>query len=342
VTLRDVAKKAGVSHATVSLSFRNHHSIPEARRRQILKVAEEMGYRPDPMLSALAEYRRNSRRQTVQSALGWLNCWRPPGQLRKFREFDLYWQGAARAAERLGYHLEEMVWAPECSARRMEQILLTRGIRGLLIPPHPATPEWGDFDWSKFSAIRFGMGVRTPQANLVTADQQRAVLMAFEKMHQYGYRRIGLVTSRDFDARLGGNYIGGFAAAQELLGFRQLLPPLLLESSAQGETRAPTKEAIKTWLAAQHPDAILTTELEVPGLIQELGYEIPRDVAVAGTGADVPVDAGINQNSEAIGQVAVESLVALIKMNLCGQPAFPCRVLVESTWQDGKSLPSRR
>jgi len=38
---------------------------------------------------------------------------------------------------------------------------------------------------------------------------------------------------------------------------------------------------------------------------------------------DIPVDAGINQNPEEIGRIAVEMLVALIKMNVCGEPSSP-------------------
>jgi DNA-binding LacI/PurR family transcriptional regulator len=339
VTLRDVAKRVGVSHATVSMCFHNAPSIPEKRRKQVLRVAEQMGYRPDPVLSALAEYRRRNRPQPIQSALAWLNRWEQPEKLRQYNEFNLYWLGASQAAERFGYHLEEIRWLADLSPKRIEQILLTRNIRGLLIPPHASVLEWGNFDWSKFSIIRFGMSVSKPNSNLVTADQQRAVLMAFEKIKQYGYKRIGLVTGRDYDSKLGGNFIGGLAAAQELFNFEHILPPLLTTERIYLENREMAKRALGQWMKRHHPDAVLTTEIMVPDLIRELGYRIPEDIAVAGSSCDIPVDAGINQNSENIGRIAVEMLVAQIKMNVCGEPASPCRILVESCWQDGKSLP---
>jgi hypothetical protein len=34
-------------------------------------------------------------------------------------------------------------------------------------------------------------------------------------------------------------------------------------------------------------------------------------------------------------------LVKQININERGEPSAPCRILVESTWQDGKSLPRR-
>jgi len=120
VTLRDVAKQAGVSHATVSMCFRNSPSIPEKRRKQVLRVAERMGYRPDPVLSALAEYRNRNRPQPIQSALAWINHWDQPEKLRKYNEFNLYWLGASSAAERFGYHLEEIRWTADLTAKRVE------------------------------------------------------------------------------------------------------------------------------------------------------------------------------------------------------------------------------
>jgi DNA-binding LacI/PurR family transcriptional regulator len=77
-------------------------------------------------------------------------------------------------------------------------------------------------------------------------------------------------------------------------------------------------------------------------MIRELGYRIPEDIAVAGTTIfDVPVDAGINQNPEDIGRIAVQMLVSQINLSERGVPAVPCRTLVESAWQDGKSMPDR-
>jgi DNA-binding LacI/PurR family transcriptional regulator len=342
VTLRDVAKRAGVSHSTVSLCLRKHPSIPEARRIEILRLAGEMGYRPDPFLSSLAAYRNRNQPRSIQSALVWINRWKDPEQLRKFREFDLYWRGASQAAERFGYRLEEMRWGGDTQPRRIEQILVTRNIRGILIPPQQQDPDWGDFKWNKFSVIRFGMSVRIPDSNLVTADQQRGVLMAFKTIHEYGYERISLVTGRDYDSRLGGNFIGGFAAAQELFGFNHVLPPLLTDETVYRNDPSKARRALEKWLAKHKPDAILTTLPHVPGMIREIGLRIPQDVAVAGTSIyDIPVDAGINQNPEAIGRIAVEMLVALINMSECGEPVTPCRILVESTWQDGRSMPRR-
>ena len=339
ITIYDIAAKVGVSHATVALALRNHHRISEKRRKQVQRVAAEMGYAPDPMLAALANYRAQIQPTKMQNAVVWLNHWEQPERLRKLREFDAYWRGAETAARRFGYRLDEIRWEPEFSAKRFEQILLTRAIRGVLIPPHPTVPDWGNFDWNKFSVIRFGLSVPTPDSHLVTADQLRAVLMAVRKISELGYQRIGLVIPEDYDRRLGGNFIGGFAAAQEFYNLA-VLPPLLTEEGFYTTEPAKGSRLLRQWLTRHTPDAVLTSVSSLPEMIRSLGYRIPKDIAVAGTGIDVPVDASIDQHSEAIGRMAVEMLVSQINLNERGEPADPARILIESRWRNGTSMPT--
>jgi DNA-binding LacI/PurR family transcriptional regulator len=170
----------------------------------------------------------------------------------------------------------------------------------------------------------------------------RAIVMAMERIHRHGYERIGLVVPRDFDRHLGGNYIGGFFAARELFDLGHLVPPLSTDLNVYEQQLEQARQALEQWLRKHRPDAILTTVAQVPKLLGEIGVRIPQDLAVAGTSVlDLPLDAGINQNSEMVGRIAVETLIAQINLNERGQPAAPCRILVESFWQDGKSLPPK-
>ena len=47
VTIKDIAKAAGVSHPTVSRALNNHPAIAEATRERIIALAEQMGYVPN-------------------------------------------------------------------------------------------------------------------------------------------------------------------------------------------------------------------------------------------------------------------------------------------------------
>lgn len=60
VTMDDVAAKAGVSRATVSLALRGSTKISPKRRAEVLRVVRELGYRPNANASHLARARRST------------------------------------------------------------------------------------------------------------------------------------------------------------------------------------------------------------------------------------------------------------------------------------------
>ena len=337
VTLRDIAQELGVSHVTVSKALRNQSGASEELKAKILKKAEEMGYAPDPMLAALSHYRRTSTTKPVQAALAWLNTWSPPDELRRFREFDLYWEGAAYSAQRFGYQLEEFNLA-EIPLRRLETILKTRNIQGILLPPPPfgyLTDTLKQLDWSGFVIVRFGHGTAVPKSHYVTSAQMMNTMLAFERAHQLGYHRIGFVCEY-WQTRF---FSVGFSWAQKKIPREQRLPELLLNAADDTEHQL---DMLKEWVQETKPDAILTDKAEVPGMLKNLGYRIPEDIGLATTSIhDTPIDAGIDQRPYEIGRAAVRILTALIAERSFGIPDCRNETLIEGQWMDGSMMPRR-
>jgi DNA-binding LacI/PurR family transcriptional regulator len=67
VTMRDVAEKAGVNRCTVSRALRDDANVSKKRRQEIQKIAEEMGYRPNPFVQAFTAHVRGYRRRPTHA-----------------------------------------------------------------------------------------------------------------------------------------------------------------------------------------------------------------------------------------------------------------------------------
>ena len=192
VTLSDIAASLGISTMSVSRALRNQPRTSALLRERVLNKAKEMGYRPDPALSALVQYRQGKASTSINAVLAWFNQWPEPKKLRDFREFDLYWRGAQASAEKLGFRLEEFVVNDAMPPDRMKTILRTRDIRGILIPPGPFNRDWmGRFDWTGFSLVGMTKMPESLPIHSVTSHQVHNVMRAMTEMRALGYGASG-------------------------------------------------------------------------------------------------------------------------------------------------------
>ena len=341
ITHREIGEELGVSKTTISLALSNHPRISEAMKIRVREKADEMGYTPDPMLAALAQYRKSEQQKPSQAVLAWINPLRDPENLRSRKEFALYLDGATKAAERLGYRLEEF-FTKNMSLQRMESVFKARNIQGIIIcAPLPAAYEdesikWNDFSWQDFFTVRFGRKVTHPASHFITSAQATNTILSVDKIRERGYQRIGYVGEYTA-ARI---FCAGFLFAQLALPKEQRLPPLFLpeDQSCFSEN----KQKLKQWIDTYQPDAILTDATLLHDMLQELGHRVPEDIGLATTSVhDTPIDAGINQNPSEIGTAAVRMLVALLNEHNVGIPSIRNEVLIEGHWEDGSMLPPR-
>lgn len=339
VSLRDVAREVGVTHVAVSLALRGDARVSPTRRAEIKAAAERLGYRPDPMLSSLAAYRRAKSAVPISATIAWINQWPDPKALRRLQEFDAYYRGAEATAASLGYRLEEFIMGRELSPERLHEILTARGVRGLLLPPHALGLQLGAFDWSAYSIVRLGLSLPEPRVHAVVCDQSECGVLAWARVQGHGYRRIGFVSSPRFDRNTRGNFRAGFLRQQaDQAPARSRMRPLIVEE----EVTPATLGQLRTWLDREQPDAVITTNSTLPALLAKLGVRVPRDLAVATTSVlDGKFPAGIDQNCREIGAVALRTLASLIHQNERGVPQFARRILVEGRWVEGASLPPK-
>jgi LacI family transcriptional regulator len=339
ISQRELARMLGISHVTVSMALRNNTRVSEPVRKRVHELAEKLGYRPDPMLSSLANYRLGKAKPAIHSQIAWLNAWKFPEQLRELKEFDAYWRGADAAAEKHGYRLEEFRMSDDLSARRLHQIFQARGILGILLPPHGyVNPAWEDFPWDQYSIVRFGRSLESPASHLVTADQLTNAIVAFQAMRSRGYRRIGFVTKEADISPRGHHFAAGFLSIEETVEENERVPLLKLPARPAHELSG----LLGQWMKQHRPDAILTSVADTGQLLAAAGYRVPDDVGLAVTSVlDCDVDAGIDQHPEEIGRVGLLMLNSLITDGARGIPEIFRQNLVEGSWVDGASLPRR-
>lgn len=343
VTIRDIANSLGLSRAAISLGLRNSPQIAKATRDKIQATAAAMGYQPNLSAANLAQFRHASNGRTVHAAIAWINSWKVPTDMRAYRQFDLYWSNARETAEAAGFRVEEFTIEQGTNVARLQNILLTRNIRGIIIPPQQRSGHWskmsgGDFDWNRFSAVRIGHSVRQPMVSVVGPDQVANAMLAVEEMTARGYNRIGYISFKEVRKTSQNWFLGGFYLAQMALPPSHHLPVFYLD----GQKEDHDSGRLASWIEKHKPDAILTEWSEVVPSLEALGIRVPEEIGLAVLNTiDCGLDAGIYQNPEHIGKAAAEVLIALINRNERGESSDYRTTTVMGRWQDGPTLPDK-
>jgi LacI family transcriptional regulator len=353
VTLAQVAVKAEVHVTTVSMALRNDVRLPETTRARIKKIADEMGYRPDPLLRALVAYRGQVMPRRNPPTIAYLTNWAVRWGWKKVPAHLEFFQGAEEKANELGYQLEHFwLHEPGFTQKRMGKILYARGIGGLVIASH--SRERGvelQFDWEHFSAVKIDYFPHQPPLHNVTNNQTSVIRLAVRKVREAGYKRIGFVMHRGWDHAVDYNWTAGFLGEQQLVPRMDRVPahifpelnPVERWFNETNPAVVADLEPFEKWLNRYKPEVVISKAAYVLPLFEKLGLKIPRDIAFV----DICLAkgdrtfAGVRQNHEAVGAIAIEILSGQLQHNKFGIPIIPTSTFVEGTWFDGPSCPKR-
>jgi LacI family transcriptional regulator len=340
ITMSDVAREAGVHQTSVSLALRNDPRLPLETRERLRALAKRMGYRPDPMLSALNFYRSSQGLAKAQPSMAFLMRSRAKRSANVFFADDLFLKGARRACERLGYRLVpfQIANAPG-EGMRLSQIIRSRGIGGVIMASLDINLRSLEMEWDHFSALciesqHLGLSLHT-----VGNNQTAITRLAVRRMHELGYRRIGLAVGAVEEASLGKPFGAGYMVEVHAHASLTHIPPLLLRSNDE-----PTMSSwLRDWIRGHRIDAVLSNWSNMPELLRVAGFAAPAKVGLA-TLDHNPVrgaGAGIRQSHSVVGERAVEGLALLMKTNQRGQIRLPNMTFVDGRWEDGAELPPK-
>lgn len=348
-TMDDVAAMTGVHPTTVSLALRSHPSIPAATRERILAAALRIGYVRDPSLDAFNSHRLKKLAMKQAHSVAFVI---DAGMCPIFSGgacHPLVNEGVHSAAEAQHLALEVFsLGTPEMTARRLNTILLSRGISGVLLSTFTPATLSVELDWDHFSGVKIESHHLLPPLDVVSNDQCQAARLCMRRLRALGYRRIGLATALDDESRLESTFSCGVLVEQAELDERERVPPLLFERRPVPAVAA----RVVYWIKEQAVDAVMTNWGELIEPAAEIGagsrltstsVRIPRDVAFASL--DVPPNrpelAGIVQNHRLVGKRALEQLGVLVRAYCRGAPANPSVTYIPGYWKDGTTAPPR-
>jgi len=337
VTMRDIAAKAGVTHATVSLSLANNPSIPVSTRNRIKALAKVMGYQPNPYLSTLMRLRSRRRPLTEKPVIALVCAYdRPDGWRRAGPTIRQMREGAIERAALRGYEAQEF-WLHQngMSNTRFSAMLRARGIEGLLIGPLANNAQPPALKWSDFAVVWLSVPSPSLTVTTVSNDYYLSSLQTIRECRRLGYRRPGLVVLKSQHDRMQGRWEAAFVLEQRFLSGVEPTRLLLVEDDWKDY------DFLHAWLKKHKPDVIITSIGErVFSILQKNGWRIPEDIGVANLACPEYGEriSGCYQNGKLAGATAMDALISMIERNEKGLPEQSVTLMIESRWNPGKTL----
>jgi len=272
VTLKDIAKEAGVSTTTVSRALNNKDDISSPTKERILKIVKQMGYTPN----AVARGLKIKRTETVGVVIADISD----------PFFAPIVKGIERAAREEGYHLILCDTDEDYQIEKeVLRTLIEKRVDGLLITP--AQTSFQDIVELKRKKLPFVLLGRhfdfeLLETDYVSTDDVKGALSATTYLIERGHKRILFIN--------GPSYIS--SAKERLAGYKRALleagveidESLIREGGIKMEDGYRImKEELKKH---SHFTAVFAysdfVALGVIRALKEAHLEIPRDVAVVG------------------------------------------------------------
>lgn len=272
-TIKDVARAAGVSVATVSRALNGAENVLPHTRQRILDIAQELRYAPSGAARSLI----TRRTDTVGALL--------PDLHGEF--FSELIRGIDQAARARGLHLLLSSSHDDAAEAAAALRAMNGRVDGLIV----MSPHADDDFLSKnlpptLPAVLLNSGVRHPTQPAFAVDNFGGAREMTEHLVRTGSRRIAFL----------GGPVANFEARERERGYRAGLPsgagPWLLDgdfSEAAGQRAAAQLLALPK---AERPDAVFAANdimaIGLLGALQAAGVRVPQDIALAGFD-DIPV-----------------------------------------------------
>ena len=307
VSMKDIARRCGVSVATVSKALNGQPDIGEETRQRIAAVAKEMGY----MTNATARALKTNRTYNLGVLL--VDEWRS-GLSHEY--FSSLLESFKSEAEKRGYDLtfinknsggRPMSYLSHCQYRGVDGVIIAcidftnDQIRELVEGPIPVVTIDHVFE----------------NCMAVVSDNTSGVEELVHYVYSKGHRKIAYLHGEPIAVTR--SRLAGFRKACEELGLE--IPPEYIRECVYHDTDRCARETRKLLELPDRPTCILFPDdfSYIGGwdAIQERGLQIPEDISAVGyDGIQLARSMRLttySQNTADLGRKAVEKLVGLIE-----------------------------
>lgn len=335
-TMSDIARHLGIGRSTVSMALRNHPEISRRTRERVMTAAVELGYRANPLVTALMENLRSSRRPTALMPLALIHEYAATTEWRRIPLLGRLLEGLDEQAARAGYRLQEFrLGADGLSSSRLASVLKARGIAGAVLAPLPRSNASHFTEISELATVAIGWSVSDYKGHRASYDHFRNMLLAWDTLRSRGYRRIGFIHTTEQSRWSGLTYLGGFLSRNDKLPPSERTAPLPVETAD-----AMTPQLFRAWFERETPDAVIVTNADsfVPIAQQQASGSPALAIVALETGAAPPGTAGIDEQSAQVGAAAIDLLVKQLNLNQRGLPEVPSVVSLPGQWREGETV----
>lgn len=336
VTMKDVAQRAGVSITSVSLALRNHPSLLPSTRERLQNLAKEMGYTPNPMVSALMSQVASGRVVNQGVVIGILvdSHFDPKANPDPNAYSNRILSGIFTRLKELGCERELFVFSSqERKQKRLNQILRARAIQGVLLPGVWDVGTTPNLDWDNLHVVTSGYSLLSPAVHRVVPDQFGAMRLALSVIRERGYSRPALYTHSRIDQRVDGLEIAAYHDFVARYLKDSVPSPMILMQNGWRES------AFKSFVRRRRPDIVISNLDRAEIWLRELGLDVPVEVGFLRLGHfGTRLQAHTDLNAERIGHGMVDLLTAGLHRNDFGIPKWPKRVVVAPSFVDGPTL----
>ncbi len=332
-TLRSLARVLGLSRTTVSDALRGSPRVDPNTAARVRKAAREAGYRRNPLAGALMSELRRSRGTAFRGVLAAIDFNEPDRPVYAARYHKELVLGAETRAVEMGFKVEKFsVGHAGVSVQRLDSILQSRGIHGVILLPAWDEPDLTNLDWTQFAGIYTDYIIERPALHSVCSDHYRSLLAVLQRLAGLGYSQPGIFLQKHQDERLQYRWGAAFRAFQESHPDIKPIPPLVVESF--------TKEEFVKWFKKHKPDVVIGHNTEAMDWMEACGATVP------GTHGFVCLNvimktrpcAGLDLQPRTLGARGAELLIAQLQRNETGIPEWPSTTTIPARWIDGPSV----